>query len=223
MDKLGPYSLNQLVTGDARELAESIPDSSVDLVFCDPIYSDIEAYRWVGEISARVLKPGKSCLVWGTVRGQLDQILALRESGLVFNGILNLIMWGRGGTPTGPGGNFILKNTPCFWMSKDITWPCNRVWSISTTTTLTNLPKYHKWSKDPGTVIRWIHGYTQPGDIVFDPYTGGGVVPACSKTIDRRYLAFEIDPDIAQAARYRILDTQPPLLLPEPIQFELET
>lgn len=220
---LGPYELNQIYTGDARELAESIPDSSVDLIFTDPVYSDIQAYRWLGEISTRVLKPNKSCLVWGTVKGQLDQILALRESGLVFNGVLNLIMWGTGGTPTGPGGKFVLKNTPCFWLSKGDAWPCNQVWSISTTTTLTNLPRYHKWSKDPGTVIRWLHGYSQPGDIVLDPYTGGGVVPACCKTTDRRYLAFEIDPVTAEDARERVFSTQPPLFIMYPIQLGLES
>lgn len=36
MDKLGPYELNQIVTGDARELAKAIPDESVSLVMIDP-------------------------------------------------------------------------------------------------------------------------------------------------------------------------------------------
>lgn len=220
-DKLGPYELNTIVTGDARELAESIPDCSVDLIFCDPIYSDIEAYRWVGQISTRVLKPDKSCLVWGTNKGQIDQALALRESGLIFNGALNLVMWGVGGTPTGRGGKFIIKHTPCFWLSKGDSWPCNRVWSISTTTTLTHLPTFHKWSKDPGTVIRWLNGFSQPGDIILDPFTGGGTVPAVCKMLGRNYLAFEIDPVTAESARERVLMTQPPLLIPQPIQLDL--
>jgi DNA modification methylase len=36
IDKLGPYDLNTIVTGDARQLVEAVPDGSVDLVFTDP-------------------------------------------------------------------------------------------------------------------------------------------------------------------------------------------
>ena len=67
-DRLGPYLLgpndeNQGVyTGDARELAPAIPDGSVDLIFTDPVYQNIDDYRWLAETAARVLKSGKSCM-----------------------------------------------------------------------------------------------------------------------------------------------------------------
>jgi DNA modification methylase len=35
---LGPYELNTIMTGDARELAKAIPDESVDLLVEDPPY-----------------------------------------------------------------------------------------------------------------------------------------------------------------------------------------
>ena len=38
MTTLGPYDLNTIITGDARELAKAIPDESVDLIFTDPVY-----------------------------------------------------------------------------------------------------------------------------------------------------------------------------------------
>ena len=59
------------------------------------------------------------------------------------------------------------------------------------------------------------------GTIVFDPFTGGGTVPAVCKMLGRRYLAFEIDPEVAQRARDRVRDTQPPLFVPEPEQMGL--
>ena len=37
--KLGPYDLNSIITGDARELSKAIPDASVDLIFTDPPYN----------------------------------------------------------------------------------------------------------------------------------------------------------------------------------------
>lgn len=55
--------INQIITGDARELAKQIPDESVDMVFTDPVYENIDDYRWLAETAARVLKPGGACLV----------------------------------------------------------------------------------------------------------------------------------------------------------------
>jgi len=66
--KLGPYDLNTIVTGDARQLAEAIPDESVDLVFTDPVYDRIDDYRWLAETAARVLKVDGHLLTWQNVR-----------------------------------------------------------------------------------------------------------------------------------------------------------
>ena len=60
---LGPNDVNQgIYTGDARELARAIPDESVDLIFTDPVYQNIDDYRWLAETAARVLKPDSACL-----------------------------------------------------------------------------------------------------------------------------------------------------------------
>jgi len=53
---------------------------------------------------------------------------------------------------------------------------------------------------------------------VLDPMVGGGTVPAVCKMLNRRYLAFEIDPDTAELARQRVAQTQPPLPLVIPEQ-----
>ena len=53
---------NAVVTGDARVLAERMPDESIDLIFCDPIYDRIDDYRWLAETAARVLRDGGNLL-----------------------------------------------------------------------------------------------------------------------------------------------------------------
>lgn len=37
--------LNQITTGDSRELIKAIPDSSIDLIFCDPPTSNSTSRR----------------------------------------------------------------------------------------------------------------------------------------------------------------------------------
>ena len=42
------------------------------------------------------------------------------------------------------------------------------------------------------------------------------------KQLNRNYIAFEIDPDTAEIARERVLNTQMPLFIPETEQLVLE-
>ena len=60
-----------------------------------------------------------------------------------------------------------------------------------------------------------------PGDVVFDPFVGSGTSAMASKMLGRHWLAFEIEPDVAEMARERVRNTQPPLFVPEPEQMEM--
>ena len=70
--------------------------------------------------------------------------------------------------------------------------------------------------------IQYIDALTDDQSIVFDPFTGGGTVPAVCKMLGRNYIAFEIDPDTAERARQRVANTQPPLFVLQPEQAEME-
>jgi len=45
---------------------------------------------------------------------------------------------------------------------------------------------------------------SRPGDLVMDPFAGGGTTLVAARGLGRRYLGFEIDPDHARAARRRL-------------------
>ena len=62
--QIGAYPLNTVIQGDSRELAKSIPDESVDLIFTDPVYENIDDYAWLSETAQRILKPNSACLVF---------------------------------------------------------------------------------------------------------------------------------------------------------------
>ena len=53
-----------------------------------------------------------------------------------------------------------------------------------------------------------MNNFCLSGGIVFDPFSGGGTVPAVCKMLDRNYIAFEIDPATAARARVRVEATQ---------------
>ena len=81
----------------------------------------------------------------------------------------------------------------------------------------------HHWHKGTAKISRWLGHYSRVGAFMLDPFCGGGSMPAACKMLGRRWLAFEIDPDVAERARERVRMTQPPLpgLVVEQTEMEL--
>ncbi len=199
--------LDQIVTGDAKRLAEEIPENSVDMIFTDPIYDRIEDYAWLAETAARILKPGRACLVWCSNVGQYAvQPLMLRW--LPF--VLPLTYTKIAKTHKAFGYKTFLWSTPLLWFQNgahDHDWLHDTIVDVdsnavvSTTTPPNNS---YKWHKNPEAYIYWLLRFTKPGDIVYDPFTGSGSLPLCCIQHGRHFIASEIIPEVADQARERI-------------------
>ena len=223
--QLGPYLLgpndtpeNGIYTGDARELASAIPDESVDLIFTDPVYQNIDDYRWLAETAARVLKPDSACLAWCSNVKQYE-VKAMMEQYLHF--VLPLQYTVIGKTFRLMYYHTFIWTTPCLRFEKGRALPSRWIADTYISTHPTAKNNGHKWNKNPEAYLNWTDAFCIQDGIVADFFTGGGTVPAVCKMLGRRYLAFEIDPATAQDARDRVRQTQPPLFVPEPEQMEL--
>lgn len=62
---------------------------------------------------------------------------------------------------------------------------------------------------------RFIRQYTNPGDLVLDPFCGVGTTCRVAAELGRRAIGFEIDPDEADRARAWLAEPYRPELLPE--------
>jgi len=192
--------LDRIITGDAREIAKCIPDKSVDLIFTDPVYQNIEDYKWLAETAARVLKPGASLLCFQWTAFLKETLLAVEPFELQW--IFSLYIPNRTkDTRCKAGFN---KWTPCLWLARDkVKSPrcadilqCNAFQAV-----LGSGGSNHGWSKSPEFIAYYLRRFTNQGALIYDPFTGGGTVPAVCKMLDRRFIASEIDPDIAEQAR----------------------
>jgi DNA modification methylase len=225
-DRLGPYLLgpndtpeNGIYTGDARELALAIPDESVDLIFTDPVYQNIDDYRWLAETAARVLKENRACLAFCGIGYLPETYDALRDGGLSYR-------WQMIGYTTNevkrrraPPGKCLY--TALSWYEKGHSHRVKFMLDVRTVTAHTSSSN-HGWSKPPLIPWYYLDGMTKDNYIILDPFTGGGTVPAVCKMLGRRYLAFEIDPATAETARQRVRDTQPPLFVQRAEQMPME-
>lgn len=211
---------NQIVTGDARELAKRIPDESIDLIFTDPPYLKeyLHLYDWLGQVGSRVLKPNGFLLVYVGVYWKHEVMQRLgKRLGYYFD--------------------FVLENagnSPIMWTRKVISrYKSIMAWTKKDASTKprTNVlslwrgggedKRYHIWGQDESSARYYIDCFSKPADLVVDFLVGGGTTPAVCKQLRRNYIAFEIDPDTTEMARERVLNTQSPLFVPEPEQLEL--
>jgi DNA modification methylase len=206
---------NEIVTGDARELAARLPDASVDLIFTDPVYDRIEDYRWLAETAARVLKPNGSVLVY----------FAMYHLQATINSMAPplTLRWCMAekkiGTST-PIWHYRLFShwKPYLWLTRP-EWRTDGRWFKDFVFSKPDASRVnHKWSKNVPALLEVMASHARPGDIVLDPFAGGGSIPAVAKMLGLDWIGFEQDIHTAERARERVTLTQMPLLVPEPVQ-----
>jgi len=222
--KLGPYELgpndtpeNGIYCGDARELAKAIPDESVDLIFTDPVYWQIDDYRWLAETGARVLKQDRWCLCYYGIGflpetvGAMGLYLAYNWHHVDYMPTLNA----RGAYRTFSNYRGLLR------YRKGNAKPLCHIRDLHTDT-YDSRNSGHKWAKNLNVVGDYLRTFAAGAAITIDPFSGGGTTPVTCKLQGIPYLAFEIDPDTCAMARERVRNTQPPLFIAELEQLQMD-
>jgi DNA modification methylase len=213
--------LDHITTGDALELSRALPDESVNLVFCDPPYlkRHVEAgvYSWLAREAARVLKPGGFCLAY-TGGEWLPIVLRQMQEYLTFFWVCILRRSGAAGYDY--NHKAIVRYTPIVAFVKGQNKPHKAFLDCADGSGADK--RFHIWGQDERTASYYIDCFSRPGELVFDPFCGGGTVPYVCKQIQRHFIAFEIDPKSADIARKRIETVQPMLFSTEtPAQIPL--
>lgn len=208
-----------IVNADCLDYISTLPDNSVDMVLTDPPYfigfdggkgwdSQWKSEReyldwcklWTAEC-ARVLKPNRMMIVWGTLK--TDTFLRYKLESLASNETLvgqNEIIWSYnwGGRSK---ANFARKHEYAWCYSKGDTFLFNAedvrierklkknyrtgedftkgtiptsVWEKNNHTTSKDFIGWHPTVKNLDILDRLIRAYTNPGDVVLDIFMGSG-------------------------------------------------
>ncbi len=67
---------------------------------------------------------------------------------------------------------------------------------------------YHVWQQQIEPPLKWIEAYTRMGDLVVDPFIGGGTTAAACKMLKRHYIGFDIDEKAIKIAKMRLNETR---------------
>ena len=196
---------NQIVTGDARVLAERLPSESVDLIFTDPPYPReyLPLYGWLAETAARVLKPGGYLFAYCGAETLPEVLDLMRVPGLTYFWVDVLVHLGA--FPRVWYKQLLSGYKPIVTFTKGK--PGRLDWR-STAMSDVYSKEYHAWGQGIRKPLQIIDQLTDGGAVVLEPFAGGGTTAVACKLTNRNYIAFEIDADTAARARARVEQTQ---------------
>jgi site-specific DNA-methyltransferase (adenine-specific) len=188
--------------GDCRDVLPSV--ASADLVLTDPPYG----ISYVGGTGQTVtgdsepfdprplLKYGR-CVIWGA--DNFAHLLPASRGWMVWSKIQSQSMIdGRSRMSSAPvelAWSNVASNPELFnhYWAGGLNFRASELWT-----------KYHPTQK-PVALMRWIvDRWTQPNDLVLDPYMGAGPVAVACKELGRRYIGVEIEERYCETAVKRL-------------------
>ena len=238
-----------IVHSDVIAFLSQTPNESADLVIADPPYrigyddgrgwdsqwqSESHYLDWCREWTlqcARVLKPGRMLVVWGTrktdtfLRYKLE-VLNVLDGMCAQNEFIWSYNWGGRSRK-----NFARKHEIAWCYSKGRNFlfdgdavrverrvkmnlrtgePHSKgtiptcVWEANNHTMSGDSVTWHPTTKNISVLERIIRAYTNPGDVVLDPFMGSGSTAIAAMRTGREWVGCDVDADYVARANMRI-------------------
>jgi hypothetical protein len=187
---------------DFRDGAETIPDNSVALIFTDPPYdrNSVPMFSDLAKLAGRVLVDGGSLV---TFCGQyvLPEVMNSLSSHLRYFWICCCQHTGNFAQMREYGIKVAWK--PLLWFVKGTFRRDRETWV--TDLIASNKEKFaHDWQQSEIEASYFIETLTLPGEIVLDPFCGGGTTSVAAKKLNRHWLTFDIDPVAVRKTQERL-------------------
>lgn len=200
--------LNQILTGDCRELSKQLPDKCARLAFADPPY-------WVGfnygdkiDHQMDYIEP-----VW-----LVSEMMRVSEVAMITPGVANItrypnpfwtINWYK---PAAMGRN--VSGGVNSWEPILVYGKCRIDLDVITVPVIGQPDaNFHKCPKPLKLMTHLLAKYSGLGDLVIDFMCGSATTCKAAKMLGRHWIGFEIDPAMSERARERVAQTPMPLFV----------
>lgn len=181
-----------------------IADNSIDLIFTDPPYPKdyLPCYEWLAKEAFRILKPNG--FVIAMCGGMfLNEIYRYFDgAGLDYYWELYQINWGRDSVVIWPR-HIQARVKPMVVYSKGKGALC-RAMTIGSFEAGRFRKDYHHWGQDVESARYYIDCFSGPGQLVLDPFIGGGTTAVACELIGRRWIGCDIDPKAIETSALRL-------------------
>lgn len=181
-------------------------DEPADVIITDPPYSREHLGTWVelAAFAARSLKPGGSLLAMSG-QSYLPEIYSTlaAQDGLTYRWTLAYL------TPGGQAVQLWDREVNTFW--KPILWFIrdggnNGAWvgDVVRSDVNDNDKFFHRWGQSESGIADLIDRTTKPGDLICDPFLGGGTTGYVAVGMGRRFIGADVDAECVRTSEARL-------------------
>lgn len=195
----GELTFNSISMSSIHDLV--LPLESIDMIFTDPPYHDeyIGLYDRLGEVAAHALKPGGYCMAY-VGKMFIPEIIASLSKQLEYVSIFAVF---QSFSQSRIMKHNIFENWRPILVFKKPGVSAVKEWAQDVVRG-TRDKSHHEWQQDSEAPLQYIAAYTKPGDVVLDPFVGGGTTPWACKQLGRYFVAFDVNEDAVKLSMERV-------------------
>jgi site-specific DNA-methyltransferase (adenine-specific) len=196
---------SQLILGDCLDWMRKQPDKSIDLIITDPPYGLNYAH------SGRRAGSSFNRKQWDQLpdRKYFDEMRRISHNQIIWGGnyFTNYLpssrcwiaWWKNEGLP-----RLNFADAELAWTSFDRnTYVFNCRWRSAARDSPE--PRYRHPTQKPEALMRWcIETFSEPGQLILDPFLGSGTTALAAKQLERRCIGIEKDPEYMEIAKARL-------------------
>lgn len=198
-----PDGMCRLLVADIRNGLFDVDDESVDFIITDPPYPHeyIPLYADLSLVASRVLKPGGALIVM-TGQSYLPEVMQELGRYMTYHWSMSYL------TPGGQSPQLFHKRVNTFW--KPVLWYVkgeytgDYIGDVLKSPVNANEKDYHEWGQSLGGMIEIVERLTNPGDLILDPFLGGGTTGVAAVSMGRRFIGADIEPKNIDVSQQRI-------------------
>jgi DNA modification methylase len=196
---------------DMESLFDSLTDESVDFFFTDPPYSRkfIHLYGRLARLAQAKLKPGGLCFAYAG-HANLPAVFSEMQAHMTY--VWTACLWQQKptGTVNAHGRLVHIVWKPVVVFMRQGPTPRTMLSFTDAQISPASQKTHHAWEQSMDPALRWIARLTNPGNLVVDPFCGGGTTAAACFALGRRCITTDIDPVAVETARRRLVDMARP-------------
>ena len=196
-----PEDMCRLFVADIRAGLKELENESVDFLITDPPYPReyIPLYGDLSLLASRVLKPGGSLIV---MIGQSYMPEVIEQLGRYMS-----YYWVMPYLTPGYGSPILFqKRVNTFW--KPVLWYVKGEYKGDYIGDVLRSPesdkRFHEWGQSLGGMLDIVERLTNPGDVILDPFLGGGTTGAAAVIKGRKFIGTDIEAKNVEISRTRI-------------------